>query len=99
MTRTRLIRLGFLALVGTALALAWPSAAGAQDVYRVTMRAPGAWGLASDCPSGTGQVLAEGAMRATGGTLKADGQVLEPDGPLGPPLFLTLVTDVPGTRK
>ena len=99
MTRTKLVRLGFLALVGSALALAWPSVAGAQDVYRVTLRAPGAWGLASDCPSGTGQVLAEGAMRATGGTLKADGQALEPDGTLGPPLFLNLVTDVPWTRK
>jgi len=99
MTRRRLVRLGLLALAGTALALAWPSAAAAQDLYRVTMRAPGAWGLASDCQSGTGYVLAAGTMRSTGGTLKADGQVLEPDGTLGPPLFLDLVTDVSWTRK
>ena len=90
-TVTRIVALLSLALV--ALVLAGPAAAQAQDLYRVTMSAPGASGMVTDC-SVEGYVL---AVPGNGGgkTLHSTGSELEADGTPGPDLLVDLATEPP----
>ena len=90
-TFTRIATLLGFALL--ALVCSGPAAARAQDLYRVTMSAPGASGMVTDC-SVEGYVL---AVTGDGGgkTLHSNSSELEPEGTPGPDLLVDLVTDPP----
>ena len=88
---------GCLFLVCAMVVLLAPVPLAAQtagDRYRVSMRLPGLMGVASDCNLET-YVIATVDQNM----LKADGQALDADGSLGPPLFPHPISDVPWTRK
>jgi hypothetical protein len=89
-TVTRIIALLGFALV--ALVFAGPAAAQPQDLYRVTMSAPGASGMVTDC-SVEGYVLAVSGDGPR--ALHSNSSELEADGTPGPDLLVNLITDPP----